>query len=180
MRTLGPFQNSVVMIKKKGQNCYIYMSRMTLETCNHQCLGSSCPRREHVATYSAGKTGEEAKTVHGAANRFRCKTPHTVAVNRRRSAGKTGTARTKSRTNGPGHLDTGFWSALYMHSTLLRVICARNLQKSTLSGCGPGSHPRIPAEPSRLLDAPERSISSSESDDEASAATRSNIASRSS
>lgn len=41
-------------------------------------------------------------------------------------------------------------------------------------------YPRIPAEPSRLLDDPVRSISSSESDDDASAATRSNIASRSS
>lgn len=49
-----------------------------------------------------------------------------------------------------------------------------------LLGCEPIIQPRNPAEPSRLLDEPERSISSSESDDEASAATRSNIASRSS
>lgn len=94
----------------KNDKIVVYMSRMTLGTCNHQCAGpSGPPRSEHVARVQLEGRGLRSKNpcVHGAANRvYIPRLHHMVPVNRRRSAGKTGTARTRNRTNGP---DMGFF-----------------------------------------------------------------------
>lgn len=102
------------MIKRDG--IVVYMSRrMTLETCNQNrsvsqaCAGSTWrgPAREK---------GRRSKTRAGGRRPgLQSKTPHRVGENRRRSIGKTGTARTK--TEQPG-LNNDSWNALNMPSTL--------------------------------------------------------------